>query len=140
MVNVLTSNPPFHKTAQVLSKWLLFHLTLNTHLFCLLVLCAIITENQMIRLTWLLDITEAIYFTLPSDVFHMQLFYIKKILLKIWMGEEFIFMCLLLILNGMASDSILCIPARFSFPHCCKNTDAGCQVCAEFSKSGWIWS
>ncbi|XP_064903742.1 ras GTPase-activating protein 1 isoform X4 [Columba livia] len=25
---------------------------------------------------------------------------------------------------------------RFSFPYCCKNTDAGRQVCAEFSKSG----
>ncbi|XP_048786310.1 ras GTPase-activating protein 1-like isoform X6 [Lagopus muta] len=25
---------------------------------------------------------------------------------------------------------------RFPFPYCCKNADAGCQVCAEFSKSG----
>lgn len=59
---------------------------------------------------------------------------------KYELEKSFNFMWLLLFLSGMASNSLLCIPARFSFAHCCKNTDAGRQVCAEFSKSGWIWS
>lgn len=55
---------------------------------------------------------------------------------KYELEKSFTFMWLLLFLSGMASNSVLCIPARFSFAHCCKNTDAGRQVCAEFSKSG----